>query len=405
MDITTTAGTQHFRATINSTGTLGHMIDFDAAGPYTAGELLKQDTTAFSTSKVTGNYAFLFSSVQNTAPSSGGKTAIAGVLDLSTGTVSSGGQWDINDEGTVDGNPTCSFSTCGPYSFSGGSYTIDATSGRGTITFTASMGGSSKTLDAVLYVVSANQVLVLSSDDQAAGTNIVFGGTALKQTGPFSNSSANGTSIFYLSAPNGTLSFPSGATTNVGTAKANGLGGITIYLWQNSSGTLQCGPKAAPNCSVNATYAVSSSGRTVISGAGNHPPLIYLVSSNEGFMLGGGSGADTGFLQPQSSTSVSGTYAVGTIDPETPNSGVSDAIVTFSGGSVSGTNDNNSPGGPSTKPIPSTSVSVDSTGFGQVAASCTTGGGCQFLFYVISPKSAVGTDGSSTDPTVQTVDQ
>jgi hypothetical protein len=406
MTITTVAGTQHYRASLNSAGSTGHMIDFDSSGPFTAGVLRKQSTTIPTT--LSGNFAFGVSSIQNTANSGGGKSGIAGVIDLSTSSVT-GGVLDLNEEGVLDKNPSCTdYSLCGPFSInSGGSYSIQA-NGRGTLTFSVTVSGTPKTVNEVIYVVSPSEVLILSSDDQTG--NVAFAGTALLQSGgPFSNSSMKGTSVLYLSNPNGSISSHSGTNTNIGTAVTNGSGSVTVYIWQNDGGSIACGPGTAPNCSITANYSVASSGRVTITNAGNHPPLLYIVSANKAFMLGGSGGVETGMFEPQTSTSVSGTVAFGTTDPESPDGGVNEGLVTFSSGNVSGTNDQNSSGsGPqASQTIPSTSFSVDSTGLGEVPANCLSTSSCEVIFYVISPSRAVIMDASSgsQNPSIQIADK
>lgn len=421
MTITTPAGTQHYRLSLGNisggVASTGHMIDFDANGPFTAGTMLKQDTTAFSTSKVTGNYAFGVSAAQNTVTSqnsiSGGKFGVAGVFNLSTGSVT-GGVLDTNGNGQLDQNASCTdYSTCTAISISsGGSYTIDATSGRGTLTFTPS--GASQ-VSAVIYVVSSNEFLILNSEDQT--NNSVFAGTALLQASTPSVASLNGTSVFYLSQPNvgGT-----GTSTSIGTVATTGTGSITVFDWQNSDGTVSCGPNAGTDvatCSATATYSVSTSGRTTLTGAGNHSPVFYIVSANEAFMLGGGGSVETGMLDPQSAKTASGTFAFGTIDPGASTVSDSVGVITLNSGNSTGTSDDNSSGSQNAGQAISGTYSIDSTGLILIPASCTPGGGaspCQNIGYVISSTKAAITSLESqsgattqpqTNPSIQNMDQ
>jgi hypothetical protein len=132
MSLTTSAGTQNYRITVagisSGVASVIHVVDADAAGPFTSGVMLLQDTSAFSTSSVTGNYVFQLSSPQNTACSDGGKEAATGVFNFSTGTVS-GGEMDLNFEGQLDGSAT-SWSAATPLPISaGGNYTVGSANG------------------------------------------------------------------------------------------------------------------------------------------------------------------------------------------------------------------------------------------------------------------------------------
>jgi hypothetical protein len=163
MVITTSAGTQNYRFSVGNissgVASTGHVIGFDSAGPFTAGVMRKQNSAAFSTAQVTGNYAFGASSPQNTAQG-GGKFGAIGVINLAAGVVA-GGAVDFNQNGTLDGNAANTNWPNSPTSItSSGSYTISGTNGRGTITFTPAGAAA---VHEVLYVVSATDVLILAA--------------------------------------------------------------------------------------------------------------------------------------------------------------------------------------------------------------------------------------------------
>ncbi len=201
MVITTSAGTQNYRFSLGNissgVASTGHLIDFDSAGPFTAGVLRKQTTSAFTTSQVTGNFAFGASSIQNALACNnsicGGKFGAVGVFDLATGAVN-GGEVDFNNNGQLDGNSANTNWPASPVSIgSGGSYTISATTGRGTLSFTPT---GSSAVGTIIYVVSSTDVLVLGSDDQTS--NSAFAGEMLKQSGtPFSANPLSGSYIGY----------------------------------------------------------------------------------------------------------------------------------------------------------------------------------------------------------------
>jgi hypothetical protein len=421
--IKTSAATQTFRfslAAISGTpavAALGHIVEFDATGSNTAGELRLQNPAAFSTSAISGSYAFGASGPD--APS--GKFAIVGLLTLSGGSVITTGASpsviDANDNGNINITGGSTYPTT-PIALSSGLYSIGA-NGRGSLTLVVP-GGSGSTVHIIVYPVSTTEVLLLAGDAQSQ--NGLFVGSAMQQSGgPFSTSSLNASSILYTT----------GLGNNGGTAVSRVSAGIltpssgTVVFsgQQNNGGSLQL------QSATGVTYTVATNGRvTFAGGGGGSAPLIYLVSPNKGFALFVDSSTtnahvESGFLEPQTggpfgTASASGTYAIGTLQPDV--AGVSDAsgIATFNKNTVqvSGTSDNNSSGtlnpAGSFGPI---GYSVDSTGLGLLPAGCsidgTNGqdGTCQSVFYVISPTKAVVIDATgsvtSTNPHLQTADQ
>ena len=421
LTINTTAGTQMFRfslAAISGTpavASLGHMVQFDATGSNTAGELRLQNPNSFSTSAISGSYAFGLSGPDT----GGGKLAMVGLLTLSGGSVVTTGASpsvvDMSDKGNIDLTGGSAYPTT-PIALSSGSLSIGA-NGRGSLTITLP-GTHGGTANVIVYPVSTTEFLLLAGDPQAA--NGLFAGSAMKSVGPFSTSSMNAPSILYTTGVdnNGSTDF-SRVTAGILTPSS---GTASFSGQQNSGGTLQ-----AQTASGGITYAVATDGRVTFGGGGGgSTPVIYLVSANKGFALfidssSSNAHVESGFLEPQSggpfgTPSASGTYAFGTIQPDA--AGVSDesGIASFSAGQVSVTSDNNSSG--TLNPAGSfgpLSYSVDSTGLGVIPAGCnidgTTGqnGTCQSFFYVLSPTKAVVVDATSstatTNPHLQTADQ
>ena len=419
MTIKTSAATQTFRfslaAITSGVASLGHMVEFDATGSNTAGELRLQNPAAFSTTAISGTYAFGASGPDN--PS--GKFAIVGLLTLSGGSVETTGASpsviDTNDNGNINNTHGSVYPTT-PIALSvGGLYSVGA-NGRGTLSLVV----GTTTVHIIVYPVSTTEFLLLAGDPQIA--NGLYVGSAMQQSGgPFATSSLNASSILYttgLGNNGGTTTSRVSAgilTPNNGTASFSGQ--------QNDGGTLQA------QSATGITYTVATNGRvTFAGGGGGSTPLIYLVSPNKGFALfvdtsTSNAHVESGFLEPQtggpfSTASASGTYAFGTIQPDL--AGVSDesgiAIFNKNTAQVSVTSDNNSSGtlnpAGSFGPI---SYSVDSTGLGVIPAGCsidgTTGqnGTCQSFFYIISPTKAVVIDATSsattTNPHLQTADQ
>lgn len=406
MVVTTAAGTQNYRFSLGNisagVASTGHMIDFDSAGPFTAGTLRKQTTSAFSTSQVTGNFAFGVSSPQNALACNGGlcggKFAAIGVFNFSTGSVS-GGEVDFNTNGQLDANSANTNWPTSPVAInSGGSYTISGTTGRGTLTFTPSGAGAPVT--AIIYVVSSTDVLVLCSDNQTS--NSLFAGELMKQSGSFSANPLSGSYIGYDSGlgSNGSgrsdliLLGPltSGSGTLTGTQLRNDPGNTTQF----SSGA------------ISGSYAVASTGRMTISSGGTHSPILYLVSTSQAFFLNSNAGVDSGFFQSQTSTSASGTYAFGTVDPQATGTGDDLGVATFASPNVNVTDDQNGNGSQAVGQAQSFTFSVDTTGLVHIPSGCTvttTSTTCQTFVYVISPTKGVVMDATSNSPKIQTADQ
>jgi hypothetical protein len=404
MTLTTSAGTQDYRFSLGgisgtpAVASTGNMIDFDTAGPFTAGILLKQTPSAFTTA-INGNFAFGVSSPLYPATSfngvSGGKFAAVGVLNF-LGGVLSGGELDVNENGQLDFNSSNTNWPSSPTSIgSGGTFTVGAGNGRGTLVFTPT---GANPVHGEVYVISTSEFLAMSTDAQA--TNAIWAGTALQQSGSFSNSSLNGTSVLYTSSLSSTAAGDANVTIGLITTTGSG-GALTFSGYHDDGGSFS-------TQSGSGTFSVdSTTGRVLLSGAGvgNHPPLFYVVTANEAFFLDSSGSVQSGFFEPQTGSSftagsVSGTYPFGTIDPESP--GVSDdaGVATFDGVSaISGTSDSNSPGSQDANQTISDTYSVDSNGLVHDPSSCTvsaTSTTCTGLLLIISPTKLVRMDTKST---------
>jgi hypothetical protein len=412
MAITTTAGTQNYRFSLGASGN-GHMIDFDVAGPFTAGVLRKQTPSAFSTAQISGPYAFGVSSLQDT---SGSKLAAMGVLNLSGGSITSGSaDYNYYNGGTstvtLDGSTTIKAWPASPESVnSGGTYTIGS-NGRGTLAFTLS---DTSVIDAEIYVVSSNEFIMISSGARSSSVAI-FAGTAYKQSGaPYSLASASGTSVLsdsQTSNNGGTLN----STVGVGLVTKTSTGSFTFAGYNNGGGSIS----TPTSNSASGTFSVAPNGRvtlTVSGGGGNQLPAFYLYSPGSAFAVFTGNGADDGLMELQTATSVTnGAYVDGTIDPQT--AGVSDnvGVFTLTSGSATSTDDNNSQGTLSPNNAGTSTYSVDSTGVFFLPASCTpgatTGTICEKIGTIVTSSKIVvmnanpGGAGGTSNPALKFLDQ
>jgi len=302
-----------------------HIIEFDATGTNVVGVLQKQDPTAFSVAQFSGDYAFGASS-PTLKSGVAARFGVAGRFTASGGALTSVVA-DADDNGTVQAIPSFT-----------GTYTV-AANGRGTITL--SPPGATTPVNASCYIVSASEALLMSIDPQTGLTaNSLFAGSVLKQVGgPFTISSLNGTDVISLEGLGSTAGT---SDVQVGLLVPVGNGSFTLSTDENNGGTV------TSNAPVSGTYAVAANGRVTVTG-GAHPPVIYLVSQDKGFIVGTDTSVTMGFFEPQVGTnftnaSLSGNYIFGELAPVVSSSPLSSGIASPNGGTpgtISGTSDNN----------------------------------------------------------------
>ncbi|MGB7847743.1 MAG: putative Ig domain-containing protein [Candidatus Acidiferrum sp.] len=404
MTIVTSAGTQNYAFVADGVtagvASNGHMINFDTTGPFTAGIIRKATSSAFSTSAITGNWAFGFSG-EKAAGTSGGKFAAVGVFAFSNGAGT--GVADSNENGVLDNNSLLTaFPATAGVTLSSVAYSIGS-NGRGTLSF---VPGGNTTVNVIAYVVSTSEMLIMSGDPlTGSSSSPAYTGSALKQSGTFSNSSLNGTSVLYMS---GLSSTAGGSHVQFGLVTGNGTSAtFTFKGYDNDGGTISS-PTSDPHNSVSGGFSVASNGRVTLTATGaNNLPVFYLSSAGTAFFLNAGGGVSSGFFEPQSggpfsSASASGTYGIGVINPEVSTVSDDSGDVTFTSGStaISGTDDNNAQGVLSPGGAISDTYSIDASGVGLSPNGCTLTGpsaNCKGLFVVISPNKAVQVDVKSTE--------
>ena len=285
-------------AVLSGIATKGRFVEFDdytgTTGQRGSGILRLQDTTAFKPASVTGPYAFGFSGVD----SAGMREVRVGRFDAdAAGTIHNGVE-DVNDNTKVSNS----------VSFIGTYTAPSASNGRASMTFNAS---GSATTDLAAYVVSATEILVVSSDPASSGSS---GGLILSQASTaFSNASFSGNAVFYnagVNAANPTTA----CSSDIGLLTADGAGNATEVHDQNNGGVL------STNASISGmTYATATNGRLVLTGGNGF--IIYLVDANKAFLFDPGNTVGAGFVESQvpaptggfTNASLSGAYAAGTV--------------------------------------------------------------------------------------------
>ncbi len=254
-----------------------------------SGSMQRQDPTAFSTSAISGNYAFMLSGA-HVSGAFNNPTAMAGMFVANGGTISSGLE-DINDGSSF--TPTLALT---------GSYTIGG-NGRGTGQLVTAKG----TTNVAFYVVDKNKVRLFSTDP----TNPLTG-TAEKQTGTFTNAGFSGNYVVSSSGSFVTNGYVPVNTLALYTANGNGTGSGAMDQMLNQSAGLQM--------PFSATYTVDASGRlftTLTYTEGLSTQVAWFVNPQRAFVLFADNGrVETGVLEQQAGTalstsSVEGAYGFG----------------------------------------------------------------------------------------------
>jgi hypothetical protein len=364
------SGKDTFAAAMNSNGSNGSIIFYDASDRKASGLLRKQDSTAFSTSKIKGNYAFGLVGANSGA--SAPRYAIAGAF-AADGSGNLSGEFDSDSYLTGSANATLNSSN----------FSV-ASTGRGTATITFT---GQNNLKFVFYVVSASELLVM--EDDVAG-NPLLSGQVLEQSGSFTDESLNGLSVIEIeSLSNGVT-----ASATAGLVTTNGTGAITGWSTdENSGGTMS-------SLSTSGSYTPSTDGRVTLSLTGQfNPPVFYLIGPNQAFVVGTNTfSVDFGVMEPQSgsnfnASSLTGTYLGGSLQPVDASAGEEvDELQANGTGAFTGTSEQNGSVGTSTSTVSETYV-VSSNGRVVVSQSGTEIG----IMYVISASQVVLLPASTSD--------
>lgn len=309
----------------------GRIIESDSVGTNAAGFLHLQVPSTFAVTSLLSNYAFGFDG-WTAAASGNARTAVAGSLTNTAGTLTAG-YADLNVGGVASGELT------------GGSGTlnaaIDATTGRGTGTYTIATSGGNVTFDLAFYILNASDFIVLSTDNPAAvGNAPLLGGRALASNATDAQSSLSG---YYVLAAEGLQSSGSSAANlaEIATLNADGAGNIpSAILYMNNAGSY-----SHPSFLNNSYTVEAASGRVSIAGITATPPMIYLTAGNTadggvaGFLVGTDREASSGILVSQSTTApsftlgdITGSYATSTEEDIAGKSGTMVGTFSFTGG-------------------------------------------------------------------------
>ena len=328
------SGTALFEGVLDSTGN-GHIIRYDnSSTEVSAGLLRKQTTTAFSTSKISGNYAFGFVG----ANQSSNRFGLAGEFNSNgSGTLTGSGDYDSScSGGSCSGNVGTTNLTASDFSV------VSSTTGRGTVSIFVS--APAVTVNFVFYVVSSSEVLMMAADNTES-PSLIMAGQVLQQSGTLTDASLNGISVIELQGVGGGGSSPQ---ATAGFITTNGAGTFSISADQNQGGTMGtlCG---------SGTYSVASNGRMTLTsftqcgggGSGGNTPVFYLVAENQAFVVGTDNSVTSGIMTPQVGSgftvaSLSGNYLGGSEQTDNVNGKAQVIAIHADGaGNLTGTSDEN----------------------------------------------------------------
>jgi hypothetical protein len=374
------------------------LVEIDAGGGHGtvgSGTMEKADTTAYSTAKIVGDYAFGVAGLDQ----SNDRTAITGRFTANGSGMLSNGAADANQSGT--------FTTLNVFA---ASYMVtDTATGRGIINLPPLLGGAPQNLDFVFYVVNAGKLFAMEMDAVSPLTRLLNGVLLQQQTplGGFSSTSLNGNTVMYLT---GRTICPGGANAapNViaGLLSTNGVGVASLTYDQN------CGGGSSSVTGLAGTYDVTSNGRAAFRLGGAYI-AAYLVSSNQAFFIVPDGSVLFGFGEAQAAESFSNTAVMGRYAGSATNAAAL-GVTIFSGeftadgasptGKVTGIVDIGAPTGPTLGAAVNATYSISSfptNGRGTLSGSVAGNA----IVYVVSPSKFVVVSASDLNPALLIFEQ
>src|SRR6266699_2820049 len=371
-----------------------HFIEFDAsggAGTIGSGTMEKADTTAYSTARITGDYAFGAAGIDNV----NNRAAIEGRFTSNgTGTLT-------NPVGDLNG-----YGTDYAMTFTAANYAVsNSATGQGTMHLAFTFGGTPGSLNFVFYVVNSGRLFIMESDAVTTATPLLNGVVVQQQTpaGGFSNFSLNSNMVISLTGTSN-CGFGTGVPKAVaGLLTANGNGALSLTYDEN-----YC---RAPHSVTDAagTYSVASNGRASIM-IGGYSLVAYLVNSNQAFLFVSDLNVLFGFGEPQAAGSfnnsaLKGTYAGFSTNP------AAFGVVVFSGefsadgvtptGTITGTEDIGAPSGAVSGAAFQATYSVASSPTdGRGIMTVTSGTGGNVVIYMISATKFVAVSQNDPNPAI-----
>lgn len=355
----------------------GKMSEIDGLAFWGGGELAKQDPAAFSSSAISGGFAFHLSGTDSSA----GGLIIVGRFTADNGALNQG-EFD-----SLDGDFVPDFGSVPKATQSVFTGTFTASSnGRATATLTIPLNGAGNS-NFAFYIVSASEIFIFQTDhcSEAPGAICSYkgglSGVASKQSsGIFTASSLSGTSILY-----GDDSESSQSDTGTYLTTFDGAGGVSgIADAVDAGGNVTAVP-------FGGTYAIDGDGlgRGQLTFAGTQVPAssstpFYLVAPGQAFILG------VGVIQPQTggpfaTASVAGKYVLDEFSNDA-SLGPSSGVVTADGaGNLTGVTDAHDGEGSGMGATFTGTYNIGANGKGTATTASPSGAPQNWVVYLISP--------------------
>ena len=380
----TALGTQTFSLALNSAATSGRFIEVDSSGTRGSGLFEQQDSTAFNLAALKGPYVLSLEGRDG----SGKRIGALAIFDFDGSGDIVGGSMDVNDGGTI--LPTFA-------SFQG-IYRVDST-GRGIVNLSIP-GFADGTLQFAAYVVSANKLLLVSTN-QLNSSDPILGGTAELQSGaPYLTSSFRGPTVFSLGGANAGV-----PQVIVGQITFDGVSQPLVEFDQNTGGTVVTGNVLTGAYSIGLT----GSGTLNLDNSNGLSRVwdMYAIGPNHAYLMDAySSEVSMGELKPQTTAppfankKIAGTYLIGSSEPLASNATLDSGVADFDGiKSVTGTEDISSSTGVVSAQSLNGSYSVSSSSNnGRGTLLLTSPSGETIAVWVTSASEVLGVEIDSSNP-------
>ena len=386
---TPTGGTLVLSFALSTAYQTGRIQEFDitTSSSLAAGQMHQQTAADFDRSSLALNYVI---GVDGWAADGAGgyvragmAASVSNVAGVTT-TLSA----DLDIDGEASGQLTGG---------SGALNAVDATTGRGTGSYTANGTEGNVTFNFAYYVINGGDFYAISTDGLINAGTLAVTGRALA-----SSTSAAPLSGYYLVATTGfdTSAATSANTATIGTFQATTPGNIVnATLYTNDAGTFTTTPYPS------ATYALDAgTARAAITGVSTAPPIAYLTSTTPddgiaGFVVGTGADSSAGFLFLQTggtpaynAASLAGPYIFGAAEDISGEAGSQVGQYIFSAGGYTNTIDAVSPSGPN-------GLLPDQTASGGIAVNADGSGIVGSNLVIVTNGTVLfGVDNSATQP-------
>lgn len=311
LTLNTSAGAFVFKFALDpTTGAFGSVIEYEASGSSSGSGFIQLQAPAFHEALITGTYGLAAIGGLGGA-SSGIRLGMLGAISANgaCGFGATGATGTINDGGTLSRSTNFS-GTLNP----SGACTVNATTGRGTGTFSSLSGTPSPSFSSVnfaFYVIdtnpdgTVNHMVIVSSDQTSSTQPLLSGIVGNQHNGPYSTNAAldcaRGTNlgcVFAFAGATGGNSLSGNSYVSAGlasiTTQSNTAGAFSLLRDENNGGTVASG-------TITASYRYNSDGTGSYTPSTGEVIDFILTDIDVGFTLSEGSNVSYGFFGPESS--------------------------------------------------------------------------------------------------------